>query len=279
MAAEGLHFPRRLNRSTIFANLELILEMTAETKLPVLRTVVDAYGFVFRNIKPFFALAAIPIALTIGISFVRLVRLGRSPAMILAVPEIDGWYYLENFAFNFIWCVFAVSWHRYVLLGRRDTASPLQFHIGRRELRFFLYSLIFLVPLTVLRSSFSFGFWAAGIIISVVWVRCLLIFPAVAVDGYEGLAVAWTQLRGATWRLLFAGSIAYIPLLILGYIIFFLYGVPDGSAPSHSQNSWELNVTLAIGHRISSFLFAAVAVTVLSLAFRYKTKWVPRASP
>lgn len=91
----------------------------------------------FSNLKPFFARAAIPIAATITLWSIRLMRHDGSLAILLTAPEFNTFYYFEELAGYFVWCVFAVSWHRYVLLGLRDTTSSLQFYVSCREFSFF----------------------------------------------------------------------------------------------------------------------------------------------
>jgi hypothetical protein len=286
-----------LNQSTVFKNLELACEMPTETKLPVWRTVTDAYGFVFHNLKPFFALAAIPIALLVGLWIINLVRHGGTPAVMFDDGEINAWRYFEKLINLFIWTVFAVSWHRYVLLGKPVESSPLQFHIGRREFRFFLYDLIFVGASEIVLSAMDMfsedmnslslggflavlsGFLVVEIVIFIVWTRCLLLFPAVAVEGDEGFVVAWNQLRGTTWRLISTICIASIPVFPHIFVFASLFGSFDGSAKSPSPNPWQLDVILAVGMHIGSFVIAAVAITVLSVAFRQIADWSPPTTP
>lgn len=281
-----------MNLSTVVVNQDLIGKMTIKTKLPVGRTVNEAYVFVFRNLKPFFTLATIPIILTIILFLVVLARHGGSIPEDIGLIKLDVWHYLGSLANQFIWSVFAVSWHRYYLLGRRDTVGPIQFHVGRRELRFFFYDLIFIVPLIavttylitvsmVIESSGNvnlgllFSSLAVMFIILFLWARCLLIFPAVAVEDDKGLTIAWTQRRGTTWRLTAAFLVASIPLIILGALIEFLNGVFDVSAQSNSIISWTFNVVVATGQNIVSFLLVTVEITVLSMAFCHNSDWVP----
>lgn len=188
--------------------------------------------------------------------------------------------------------MFAVGWHRHVLLRVRDTTAAVQFYIGRRELRFFLYDLVFSVPIAVITSvaealpydvvglssdaqlAVWFGLWATILVIFVLWVRCLLIFPAVAVARDEGLNVAWNQLGGTTWQLFWALCVASIPLVVLLVLV----GEFDSSATSNLQNSWPLNIIFVVGQHIIDFLWFAVIVTIISLAFRRKTEWIPTTS-
>ncbi len=169
--------------------------MPTDTKLLVWRMVANAYSFVFHNLKPFFALATIPIILTTGLWVVEFAHHGGPYAAALENHDVDAWSYLDSLANEFVWSVFAVGWHRYVLYGFRDTTAATQFYVGHRELRFFFYTVIFLVPYTVAMTFLqakiflyfdnptSAAMYTALllIILFVFWFRCFLIFPAVAV--------------------------------------------------------------------------------------------------
>ncbi len=276
--------------------------MPTETKFSVWRTIADPYKFLFTNIKPFFALAAIPIALAVGLWIFDIVRRDGSFGVFFAPGGIDAWRYVEALASVLNLSVFAMSWHRYVLLGHRDTAGLLQFRIGRRELRFFIFAFILLfgvdtvldAPDTIRRQlesmvsgSFQevvFGalvmaFAAVPIVICALCMRCLLLLPAVAVEGDEQHTVAWTLLRGNTWRLASAMFIASLPLFPFRLILEALFGSLYGSAMPTPLNPWELDIILAIVTYISGFLIVAVAVTVLSMAFRQIADWPPPLPP
>ena len=80
----------------------------------------------------FFALALLPMVLTFIVQ-----ELSRE-----AVAYWD-WPYrvrlLLEEPFRWLsWAVFAVAWHRFALLGKRDTSAWVQFHVGWREIRYLL---------------------------------------------------------------------------------------------------------------------------------------------
>ncbi|MDP7604373.1 MAG: hypothetical protein QF546_11100, partial [Alphaproteobacteria bacterium] len=82
------------------------------TKLPVWSTIGRAYGLVFANLAAFAALAALPV----GLSYLVLLA-GDSLAARLEL-HILARLLLEQPLRWLFWIVFAVAWHRYVLLGR-----------------------------------------------------------------------------------------------------------------------------------------------------------------
>ena len=304
--------------------------MTTETKLPVWRTVADAYRFMFRSIKPFFAMATMPILFLTAISLVNLIRyrgFQDQPPMtlediqqmpledlqqmslqyLLPMADVpDPWSSFEMIASYFIWCVFAVSWHRFILLGRRDSADMIQFETGRREIKFFLYTLLFIAPMIVvpgvifvvvaimyptfsdiLRAIVELGIvfinavtiavTVALFIYSAVWIRCLLIFPAIAVGADEGLPAAWKQLRGATWRFSLAMSIAYLPFFIFFPALAILSADYFMSAPVITPFDWKMGVIFIFVQQFLGFLSLALGVTILSFTFRHKSGWVAPA--
>ena len=266
-------------------------------KLPVWRTIGDAYAVVFRNLGTFASLAAIPFALSEPLEFVNFAISPLTPEDYLDRSPIENWSYPLSVLLQLIWAVFAVSWHRFVLLGSRDALGLVQFRLGRREMRFFLYSLIFVLPIFVVNFVKRLTFNRANyglleelslppfatlmtlsvisIVVVVIWICCALIFPAVAVGSDQGLGMAWRQLRGSTWRLVWIFVMASVPLGAIGY------GFGDAMIPmmqdvrSGEEANWTATIILSLVSSLIGFLLAAVAISALSLAYRHLTGWTP----
>lgn len=117
-----------------------------------------------------------------------------------------------------------------------------------------------------------------ALVVFVVWSRCLLLFPAVAVDNDKGIGVAWNQLSGATRRLIVASVIAGIPSTVKGFVFAYLAVAYVDSVISSAGNPSQLHALMAAAQHTFAFLMFAVAVTVLSLAFCHMTEWSPSAS-
>ncbi len=193
--------------------------------------------------------------------------------------------------------VFAVAWLRFVLFGRRDSAAPFQFRLGRREGKFILYILILIVPFVVVQFVglgvimalalttenpsaligasifillFSLAIFVAMI---VVYVRCLFVFPAIAVDADMGLRAAWGKSRGVAWRLFGGVFFAFAPFALLMALIMWSFQTLDAE-------SAELTFTYILGsaQQVVGYLGAAVIYGVVALAFRRVTGWRPAAA-
>ncbi len=260
---------------------------------------MDAYVVTFGNLKAFFAIAAIPIAITaivltaVYIFFGQALAAGESQ-----VPSLWGWFW---WVLNLVlYVAFAVGWHRFVLLGQRDTASPIQFRWGRRGTKFAIYfailSLLYMVGGAIvigmgeilgpadggpaMIASLMFAFFISSVAVAVVWIRCIFVFPAIAVDERTDLRMAWEQSKGVSWRLFGMLFVAGIPLM-LGFAIvasmFFLLIV--GIGVDHGAGyAGTLGLMVLVGSAQSLFGFVSLAITVaiVSLAFKRQTSWEPR---
>ena len=113
-------------------------------------------------------------------------------------------------------------------------------------------------------------------IILILWWRCLLIYPAVAVESAMGINGAWRQLQGNTWRLGLALVIVAVPYLMVFFALAQLQLFVAEPLDIVSVGRMVFGGIIAINGYIAHFLIAAVAVTVLSLAYRHLTGWPPR---
>ena len=178
-------------------------------KLPVWSTISEAYVLVFKRLTDFVALAAVLIL--IGIAGFTIIILFSAPGFIVII--------IMFLTTGVPWIVFLVAWHRFVLIGRRDTHRPVEFHLGRREVKFFGYGVVlalyvvilFVIFLSILLTlgiediTTSWGLWLrqgiAGILLVLLSVRFLFFFPAIAVGDDTGVKTAWKQSGSIAWRL------------------------------------------------------------------------------
>ncbi len=267
-------------------------------RLPVWLTIRQSYGIVFRNLGVFMALALLPIVLTFTIQEIsrELVIHWEWPRRVRLLLE-------EPFRWLF-WTVFAVAWHRYALLGQRDTTAWIQFRVGWREIRYLFYSAVVAIPLLGARVptmmliqnlqelSAATALWLSLMALMaiglglVALIRFSFIFPSVSVERPTGFRRAWKETSGAGWRIFWVTFLASIPI---GVIDRLLREVTLAMEPAvtrlgggYSDNMlgrWMLGTQLA--QLIFTFLFTAILVSALSLAFKDRTKWAPgkRASP
>lgn len=265
-----------------------------KAKLPVWRTVGDAYATAFNNIESLFALAIVPIALSVVVWIGSIAVLGTPFPQGDQQSAYQGWSWLFTVCQIVIGSVFAVAWIRFVLFGRRDSAAPFQFRLGRREGKYLLYILILMVPFVVVQfvgmgvimalalatddpwamiggTIFAVVFvFAIFVAMIVVYVRCLFVFPAIAVDADMGLRAAWGKSRGVAWRLFGIVLFALLPFALFLSLIMW-------SSQTLDAGSSELTFTYILGsaQQVVGYLGAAVTFGVVALAFRRVTGWRP----
>ena len=263
-------------------------------KLPLWHTAGNAYGFVFRNLESFFVLAAIPLALTVALWFLLYGTSSQSLQSFVGSSDADVRWAAHLFGEIVIWVVFAVAWHRLVLLGSKESDGFVQFRFGRREFAYLLYSMLFALPLVFVSlatdqlTSDSDGrsaallplliALAALVVVVAVVIRCSLLFPAVAVDSDRSLAMAWVQLKGSTWRMAGVQVLTFAPFIIAGWIFTAL--VEDLVTPRFGMaDDYLFPASMYyLGYQVVSFFSAALTVSAESFAFRQLTGWAPPMS-
>ncbi len=268
------------------------------TELPVWRTVGDAYTMTFTNLGSFLALAAIPIALAYMIWIASAAFGVIVPPQGDEPPTTTGLDLLILLCQTVVGIVFAVAWIRFMLLGRRDSMAPVQFRLGRREGRFLLYVLLYVLILTVafapvvivgifgdaVLGAVAFPSIAeisivivvlsliAGVVaVIVVYTRCIFVFPAIALDDAMGLRASWKRTKGNTWRIFAGMFFTYLPLAIpVGVINWFIIEAfkAGGDVPI-----WVYIAAFAM--MVVGYLGSAVMFSVVAIAFRHVTGWRP----
>ena len=214
-------------------------------KVPVWRTAVDSYRFVFANLDRFAVLACVPVLILVGTSlafffFPLLIR-------VFFVAWLISWV---------AWAALAVRWHRFVLL--EDRGGVFKGILTRRNLRFLTYSLILaFVPAAIplgmfismsfslevltpffqavvdiagpskdvdLRDILRIGVWLAvtgliPIILLVLMLRFAFVLPAAAVGRPMSLGEAWREMGGNSWRFIGTNVLLAIPYLIVAFVV------------------------------------------------------------
>ena len=264
-------------------------------KVPVWRTAIGSYGFVFGNLGRFFALGwllfMINFAATMASGFVFNVG-AREEASVA-----DWVNYIALSAISWaMYAVFAVRWHRFFLLNERE--SVFSDVLGARNWRFLGYTvllsfapvlpIIFLgligfgdFPLEAEPQAMEainwtpiilFGLYMLALpIIIFVLFRFFLVLPATAVDRPLTLGEAWRNMRGNTWRFIGATLLIGIPLMIAVSIqamfaAFSQVASATGGAPEPTIG--DLVATNAV-MAIIGFLLVAAGITVLSTFYRH----------
>ena len=124
-------------------------------KVPVWRTAIRSYGFVFSNLGRFFALGWLLLVITFAVNMASgfLTEVGGEESRSLA----DWVSYLALSAASWaMYIVFAVRWHRFFLLNERE--SVFTHVLEMRNWRFLGYTvLLSFAPVVPMRHVHSAG--------------------------------------------------------------------------------------------------------------------------
>ena len=269
------------------------------TKLPVWRTLGAAYATVFGHPGDLFALAAVPLVISIaGESFILFDPTGviagsaenfgpdAATALTLLIRLLT--VYLP-------WLVFVVAWNRLVLLGMRDRHGPVEFYFGAQR-ESILKGSVFLVA-AVAGSVLVFS-WIFSLLtglppnlhetqpptnfftlftLALVFTPILIEFPAIFIGYKTDVPRAWKQNSWSVWRLFWILLLATFPFVIL----FFLAAPPDAveaTASGFPDRDLESagDIMAVIVWKLASFLGTATLMTALSLSYRHAAVWRDR---
>ena len=173
----------------------------------------------------------------------------------------------------FLLSVFAVAWHRYLLLGKRDTSVPIQFWPGTRDVKYFGRLILFLLPQEIVLVAMQAHDLLLVLVLLLITLFIAapfaLAFPATAVDDYQGLLAARRRLRGATLQLVGAILLSFVAITVL----LFLLGGVLGSL---------VLATFGPGAMVSffnalTFLTVGIPAAVVTVAYRKLTPPAPPA--
>ncbi len=271
-------------------------------KLPVVETAKEAYVRVFDNPRLLARASLAPFCLSLALIVLS-----------FTVPVISALGYLFGILGLLPYTFFGVAWHRLTLLGPVAGAPALLPAWAPRHWRFLGYLLA-----TMLISSgttavvFSLGLMAiqpepgslpavAGLmplagfaVVAYVMIRLSFVFPAVSVDESYRLRHAWTHTKGQGLRLLGATVIPAAPMValvwgvneILGALLFAepASAPGQGSLPPLAQMEAFIDANLGALLLIQTitaainYVLMALMVSVISIAFRTCTGWVPAVS-
>ena len=219
-------------------------------------TVGEAFRLTFRNFRTMLGLALAPMVLAVLLPAVMRLDLESMASEELLV--------IHALARLFLLSVFAVAWHRYLLLGTRDTNVPIQFWPGMRDVKYFGRLILFLLPQEIILVAMQAHDLLLVLVLLLITLFVAapfaLAFPATAVDEYQGLLAARRKLRGATLQLVGAILLSFVAITV----ILFLLGGVLGSL---------ILATFGPGAMVSffnalTFLTVSIPVAVVSVAYR-----------
>lgn len=266
-------------------------------KLAVMATAKEAYARVFGNPRLLVRASLVPFCLSLALIVLS-----------FTLPLVSKLGFLVAILGLLPYTFFGVAWHRLTLLGPVTGAPPLVPAWAPRHWRFLGYLLAtMLIGSAATAVVFSLGLMAiqpdmdslpaaaglmplAGfVIVAYVMIRLSFVFPAVSVDESYRLRHAWTHTKGQGLRLLGATVIAAAPMValvwgvneILGALLFAGPAPGQDGVPAVAQmeafveaNLGALLLIQAVTAAIN-YVLMALMVSVISIAFRTCTGWVP----
>jgi len=257
----------------------------APGNLPLLAIARQSAELLLRHPAAFLAAMAAPLLIELATVWAfwstygpEMVRLGMSGAGSLDQPGI---FMLRMFGLMLVlliaYVLFAVAWHRYALLGPRETPTAVP-SVQGRHVRFLLttYGVSLLLGLMAFAALFALGALRVssqivpillGFALALVFVRWQLVFPAIAVDAPLGLSGSWNASRGQTLRLFWLFLIVVLPPVAIRWFIDSLFAEPVGQFIL----TGTLTVPAALGLAISAivgYVMLALLVAAVSGAYR-----------
>ncbi len=241
----------------------------AVAPLPLGPAVAESCRLLVANAGALAKALALPLILGIGIDLV---------VHFLAAPGSD---LLRLVLTNLAWTLLGVAWLRFLLLEDRDTLRAFP-KLTRRHARFAGYALLLsLLDLPLLLGWHYLAqdplapqfpglvYWLAFLFTAFVKLRLAFVFPAVAVDERYTLGLAWQHSRAIALPLFIAATLlVFLPLFALGY----------GISQASYENTSVLLALWAFWH-VATWVLEAAYITVIAVAFRRCTGWVPAADP
>ena len=268
-------------------------------KLPVVATAKEAYARVFDDPRLLARAALMPFCLSLALI-----------ALSATLPVVSALGYLVGILGLLPYTFFGVAWHRLTLLGPVAGAPPVMPAWAPRHWRFLGYLLAtMLIGSAATAVVLSIGLMAiqpgpgslpavAGpmllvgfVIVAYVMIRLSFVFPAVSVDESYRLRHAWTHTKGQGLRLLGATVIAAVPMVALVWGVSEILGAVLFAEPAPEQDGLPAVVRMEsfIDENLGALLLIqtvtaainyvlmALMVSVISIAFRTCTGWVPAA--
>ena len=256
----------------------------AARRLPIGKTAAAAYRAVFGQFPALARAAFVPYLISLALWALGLLAAGTPflPRLLSLLEVVPA-------------TLFAVAWHRQILLGPGAGAPALRPSWKTRHWLFLAYSLavtafgyvvvMLIQPVAGRAIGLFFGFLHAdqgaamalsGLVTFLVLfplmfyfgVRFSFIFPAVAVDERYAPRHAWRHTKGHVLRLMATFVLAALPLVLLSMLVVAVGAGLVGKTP-RAVGLWAVWTAL-------SYLMIGLTVSVLSIAFRTCTGWVPR---
>ena len=232
-----------------------------QSSLPFWETLGRAYGQVFRNLGRLFLLVYLPFLLSVmALGVVVFIIDWDRDLSLLGAAMFLGSVLVSS-------AIFAVAWHRFLLLGWESHAAGARVRFGKREATYVGLLCLACVPLwtglAVITSPLSNSPGPTLVVVSLCLIAtCLLprfamLLPASALEQSLSARASWSQTRGIAFTLTL---LLLIPTLVYIGLLSIPAWVPGGGV--------QLFVSLLIPYFAVHFImWVAVLTTVLSVAF------------
>lgn len=252
----------------------------AQAGLQATELVREAYRLLLGDWRRWLVALALPLAIDVLVRGTFAAVYGPQIADLGSLQRVaDGTFLLRVLAVLLAGIIavtlFAVSWHRFALLGAAPALLPA---VGADHVRFLLLALALLffggfvmqmaLALAVTGGS-VYTFLALGlVVVAMVYLRFGMVFPATALGRRLRLSQSWAITKGQTLVLFWAHLLGMVPLIVLGLLVSFLMGaLVAGMQGTPREGGPGLWLVIAVDGAMN-FLVLAVAVGILSAAYR-----------
>ena len=233
--------------------------------IPVGRTAIESYRFVFINLDRFLALGWAPMVVSVATNAVILAVIGAGPEAM----EFSLLRYVETTLISLpsyaMYVLFAVRWHRFYLLEERHGVFTEVFAV--RNWRFLGYVLLLSLAPDVPKWIFGPSGWPVVMVLYFVFLRFSMVLPSAAVDRPLGLGEAWRKMRRYIVPYVAVSILIAIPVGIVSAIVAMV--VFRGMFAGGHEVVFERAVVHSGVTVIFTFLFTAAGITVLSKFYRH----------
>lgn len=249
----------------------------ANPKLPVFDSASEAYRTVWASIGYLPTAAALPFVLSLLLSL-----------PVSLQPTSQGLGLISWLLEALPYTLFAVAWHRLVMLGPSVAPPRLAFAWAPRHWRFLGYALLIATGGVVMMGTVltlanpASGTPGLGPLLALflmisfcyVMIRLSLVLPATALDEDYQLRHSWMHTRGQGLRLLAAVTLVMVPVAFASLLVLSLLLAPsagaDVAAPSGGRFLMTQLTLAALG-----YIGTALSTTVFAQAFGRLAGWYP----
>ena len=242
--------------------------------LPMLDVVAQSYRVLLAQPGAWLAALLVPLAIEMAVQLAFFTLYGPELTLAQYAPQQADPMLFVRFlgmllCLMIAYVLFAVSWHRFMLLGPGERPRLLPGVLGR-HMRFagmsfavsLLVGLAVAVPialLTLLRVQSVIALLLVGVLAMALFVRWQLIFPAIALDRRLTLGEAWQRSRGNALKLFWGLLLSALPWALVGAVLDDL----TRDAQARFVASGQLNGTAVAAMLASGLLGYAMLGTIV----------------